>query len=233
MKQLYGNELPRWLRMLGAWRQNHNSVEFSWGYFAPRFGLEFLIHGGHYFDSQYRLSFCLGWGMFSIKLPFHVKNYQESCEWNKYGIQFYEDLLWLRTGKGTKTWYLPWKYWVFEGHWIANREGDWRKIEKHEHSWEVKENEGHCETHNYTYTLKSGEVQKRKAKCYLEKRQWHRKWFPFVKMERVCIDVEFDGEVGERSGSWKGGTIGCGYDKHPTEGIEQCLRRMKAERRFT
>lgn len=232
MKELYGNELPRWLRMLGAWRQNHDSIDFNWGYFSPRFGLEFLVHRGHYFDSQYRLSFCFGWGMFSIKLPFHVKNYQESCEWDQYGIQFFEDIVWLRTGKGTKTWYLPWKHWVFEGHWIANKEGDWRHIAKSEHSWEVKEIEGHCETHDYIYTLKSGEVQKRKAKCYLEKRQWHRKWFPFVKMERVCIDVEFDGEVGERSGSWKGGTIGCSYDKNPTEGIEQCLRRMEAEREF-
>lgn len=48
----------------------------------------------------------------------------------------------------------------------------------------------------------------------------------------VCIDVQFDGEVGERSGSWKGGTVGCSYDKLPTEGIEQCLRRMEKEREF-
>ena len=51
-------------------------------------------------------------------------------------------------------------------------------------------------------------------------------------MERVNIDVQFDGEVGERSGSWKGGTVGCGYDKLPHESIEQCLRRMEKEREF-
>lgn len=46
------------------------------------------------------------------------------------------------------------------------------------------------------------------------------------------IDVEFDGEVGERTGSWKGGTIGCEYELRPNETPYECLKRMEQERKF-
>lgn len=243
MKERYRHELPHWLRMLGAWRQNHDSIDFNWGYFAPRFGFELVLHRGGYFDSRYAIAFNLGWGHFHIKLPFRT-SLAEGCDLPRYGFQFYEDLFWIHKGGnfdasigqvtsgGTWTWYLPFKHWIFEGHWIANKEGHWYKVEKGQDSWEVREKIGHTEVHDYTYTLKSGEAQKRKATCTLEKRQWYRKWFPFLKMERVNIDVQFDGEVGERTGSWKGGTVGCSYDKLPHESIEQCLRRMEKEREF-
>jgi hypothetical protein len=40
------------------------------------------------------------------------------------------------------------------------------------------------------------------------------------------------GEVGERTGSWKGGTIGCGYTMLEGETPLQTLRRMEKERKF-
>ncbi len=40
------------------------------------------------------------------------------------------------------------------------------------------------------------------------------------------------GGVGERTGSWKGGTIGCGNDLLPGETMEQSLRRMERDRTF-
>ena len=46
------------------------------------------------------------------------------------------------------------------------------------------------------------------------------------------MSVNFSDEVGERSGSWKGGTLGCGYDLLKNETMEQCLRRMEKERKF-
>ena len=33
-------------------------------------------------------------------------------------------------------------------------------------------------------------------------------------------------EVGEETGSWKGGTIGCGYNLKPGETAEECFDRM-------
>lgn len=51
-------------------------------------------------------------------------------------------------------------------------------------------------------------------------------------MEVRAIDVQFSDEVGERTGSWKGGTIGCGYNMLPGESPLDTLRRMEAERKF-
>lgn len=90
----------------------------------------------------------------------------------------------------------------------------------------------------YTYTLKSGEVQKRTATVSTIRQTWRRKFFGLGKYnltpKKVCvsIDVQFDKEVGEQTGSWKGGTVGCSYKMLPGETTEQTLRRMERERKF-
>ena len=58
------------------------------------------------------------------------------------------------------------------------------------------------------------------------------KRWPIYKWYRKSINVQFSDETGERTGSWKGGTIGCGYDMLPGETAEQTLRRMEKEREF-
>lgn len=45
-------------------------------------------------------------------------------------------------------------------------------------------------------------------------------------------EVEFSDEVGERTGSWKGGTIGCSFDIQKGETAEQALKRMEKTREF-
>jgi hypothetical protein len=87
------------------------------------------------------------------------------------------------------------------------------------------------ETHPYTYQLRSGVVQDRKATINVETRRWTRFWFPAVRTSKT-INVKFNDEVGERSGSWKGGTIGCGYEMLPSESALETLRRMERERKF-
>ena len=57
-------------------------------------------------------------------------------------------------------------------------------------------------------------------------------WSPFLNQVIRSIDVQFDKEVGERTGSWKGGTVGCGYEMLPNESPYQCLKRMEQERKF-
>lgn len=81
----------------------------------------------------------------------------------------------------------------------------------------------------YVYTLKSGEVQNRVAEVTVERRTWKSLWRRKVSM---YIDVRFDQEVGERTGSWKGGTLGCGYDLGINETPYECLKRMEKERKF-
>lgn len=87
----------------------------------------------------------------------------------------------------------------------------------------------------YRYVLNSGEVQDRRATISVMEMEWRWRWFswlPWPRMVRRSIEIEFDGEVGERAGSWKGGCVGCGYDLRYDETPWDCLRRMERERKF-
>ena len=90
----------------------------------------------------------------------------------------------------------------------------------------------------YTYVRKNGEVQKVEATYWVEEREWRWRafhWLPFLvgpKKIHRSISVSFSGEVGEGTGSWKGGTVGCGYDLYPNEAPWDCLKRMEQERKF-
>ena len=241
MKEVYRHEFNLiqkiFSRLTTMWRINRDSIDFKWGYFAPRFGFALLLNRGGYFDSNYALKICLLWGYWSIKLPIKTR-LDEGCDMPRYGIEIHDSTFWLHyggeydsgigqvTGKSWITWSLPFFSWEFDWHKIQLPDGSWKL-----YTYEDRD-KAHTEIHDYTYTLKSGEVQHRKATCYVESRQWHRKWLPFWKMKKVCIDISFNDEVGERSGSWKGGTIGCGWDMIGGETIEQALRRMESERAF-
>lgn len=137
------------------------------------------------------------------------------CSGPRFGFHFYGDLLFIRWGKDHgkrtdphKAFYMPW-------------------------SWRHREHKvlTEPETHPYTYIRRNGEVQNRTATIKVETRLWTRPWLPH-KLFRRCIDVVFNDEVGERSGSWKGGTIGCGYEMLVGETPLQTLRRMEKERKF-
>jgi len=87
------------------------------------------------------------------------------------------------------------------------------------------------ESHSYVYTLRSGEVQRRTATIQAESRRFTRPWLPYSRTS-YSIDITFSDEVGERSGSWKGGCIGCSYEMLEGETPLTALRRMEAERKF-
>lgn len=90
-------------------------------------------------------------------------------------------------------------------------------------------------TFDYTYILKSGEVQHRIATIYVERREWRQKWLkwcPLFAKKRKSIDVSFNDEVGERTGSWKGGVMGTGYEMRKGETPEATLRRMECEHKM-
>ena len=139
--------------------------------------------------------------------------------------------------------------WHFTWPWIWDFYKRWELVEDICTAWngqdssalvEVPRRAGHGKLatkhqEDYTYTLKSGEVQKRKATYYVERMEWRwrwLKWSPWPKMVRDSISVDFSDEVGEGSGSWKGGCTGCGYDMKPGETGLQTLRRMEREREF-
>jgi len=86
----------------------------------------------------------------------------------------------------------------------------------------------------YRYVLKNGTVQDVVATMHVNRMEWRARWWPIIpiKKSRTSISVDFSDEVGEGTGSWKGGTIGCGYDMLPGEKAIECLRRMERERKF-
>lgn len=192
--------------------------------------------------------FCLDFFGFLISLPFLDRwHYQPEEILDRWSLMYYERSMIFEWGpKFRKSWAMPWDY-VHIRHDVLRPDGTWSPYVG---SWEErggfpqkdgtlsqpKEPDGRkLEAFPYRYVLKSGEVQLRQATVYVERYEWRQKWLawcPWFAKVRTSIEVEFDGEAGERSGSWKGGCVGCGYDLKPGETPEQALRRMEAERKF-
>lgn len=239
MKETFSSEFNWWQRLIavltGMWRINSGSIDFKWGYFAPRWGFSLLLHRGGYFDQRYAIHFHFIWGAIHIYLPLKTR-IPESCNTPKYGIEIHNSTFWIHLGGKMNdseqcdskwiTCYLPFFSWVHDWHRLQLPDGTWIP-----YSYDDRDR-AYSEKHGFRYVLNSGKVQHREAKCFVEERQWHRKWFPFLKMNKRVIDVSFSDEVGERTGSWKGGTVGCSYDLLPSETIVECLRRMEKERKF-
>lgn len=194
-------------------------------------------------------SYCLDLFGFLIPLLFLDRWLREPYEMmESWGVYYSERALVLCWGKRSKFIYMPWMYtqvrhdvqradgsWVpYVGSW---EEGPLRVVNDRGATMGGKEPDGrHLEEHPYHYRLRSGEVQERIATVYVERRE-HRwrgfKWLPWPRLRRQSIQVEFSGEVGERTGSWKGGVIGTGCDMRPGERAVDTLRRMERERKYT
>lgn len=150
-----------------------------------------------------------------------------------WGILLHDRSIHLKWGSKYKFIHLPWDR-VHIKHEVRRPDGSWVPyVGTYERD---KEPDGRwIATYPYRYTLKSGEVQERQATIYVDRMEWRQKWLkwcPYFATKRKSISVEFDGEVGERTGSWKGGTIGCGYEMRPGELPIDTLRRMEREREF-
>jgi len=225
-------------------------MRFSWAEFSSGWGFAGSLC---LFEEGYSLHVHLGWPNIFIKLPFLRRWHREPHEMmESWGLSLFTSDVHLNWGRRGKIIDLPWKAtWVrtslllADGTWVhetrmrrcqfpnypltdSRRQphGTWFKI-KEEHAW--------SETWPYKYMLRSGEVQQRNATLRVEEREWRWKWvawLPFPRGIQRSIDVRFDDEVGERSGSWKGGCVGCGYDLRPHEMPVDALRRMEAERKF-
>lgn len=220
------------------------SYKFKWGEFAlwPK-DISLRWSGPHYCYEP-KLIVGLYFITFYINTPsFGVKAAQSSTEERNYGfylypslngwessvLQFYNKSLYIE---------MPWTYkWKFTEllDWDMNTvikeeagKRDWNQWFANSQAW-IKDN---AKTYDYTYTLKNGTIQNRKATCHIERRTWTVRWAPWIKKINTTLEIKFDDEVGERSGSWKGGTIGCSYEMLPDETPEQTLRRMEKERKF-
>ena len=221
------------------------SYRFSWGEIALlNKDISFRWNGPHYCYEP-KLIVALYFITLYIPTPsFGVKAAQDSKEERNYGFYLYPNLNnWEATvfqfhNKSLNI-DMPWAY-----AWESTEHLDWgmnvrlAEYKGKREVWEkyyaaLQKYKQYCsKTFDYTYYLKNGEVQQRKASVTIERRTWYVRGWPWKKMIITSIDVVFDDEVGERSGSWKGGTIGCSYEMLPNETPEQTLRRMESERKF-
>ncbi len=131
--------------------------------------------------------------------------------------------------------------WTFQRHEVRRTDGSWGPAEGY---WNHGKDQPvtysgtdgrEVFTAPYFYILKDGDIQYRTATFCVDRREWRPRCLQWTKMfakVRTCIDVWFDDEVGERSGSWKGGTIGCGWELRPDETPLEALHRMERTRKF-
>lgn len=196
----------------GCWRWwlGEVNVEFAF----PSRWIGFMAQGDS--DGESGIRFAFGVGLFALYVG-SGKPTQRGREY-AYGVSLDADYI-------SVSWYLgddemnhmPWMW-----------EWPWRRW--HHVRYEVLTDP---ETHDYVYRLSTGELQQRQATIQAEEREWRWIWRASpVRRVRRYIDVKFSDEVGDRSGSWKGGVIGCGYEMRDGENPINTLRRMERERVF-
>lgn len=185
---------------------------------------------------------------------FSVKSNYDRDPWHAFGFSYADAALHLRWGKRTKVIWMPWDWGANIRNEVQNEKGEFvlasdvmesiarkwllRAGVSRDSLWNLNIPDGRkMYESTYRYILKNGEVQERVAKYYVGEREWRWRIFhPLAigpkKVSRT-INIDFDKEVGEGTGSWKGGCLGCGYEMLPGETPEQTLRRMERERKFS
>lgn len=235
-------QVPFALRVIGArFRDGRRSFRMHWGELSWRYwGLAAKLC---LFEEGFSLNLHLGLLGLFIKLPFLRRFAWEPREiMESWGFSTHDGAVHLTCGNHrTKIITLPWADWVHVSHTVMRPNGTFVPFvgsweEKQPHRPDGKDPDGrHTETHPYHYLLRNGQVQHAAATVSVERREWRHRWFRWTSLfakVRHSIDVTFSDEVGERAGSWKGGTIGCGYDLRPNETPRECLMRMMRDRKF-
>lgn len=178
--------------------------------------------------------------LFSIYLRLPLKSVPASSrepwmrEWQRWGFSHCDDAVHFHWNERTSVVWLPWFHKIHQRTQVRRADGTWATYVG---SWEQgKEPDGReLFTFLYTYHPKNRTIQNRTATVFVERMAWRPKWFTWTRLfekSRQTISIEFNDEVGERSGSWKGGCVGCSYEMRPGETAEQTLRRMERERVF-
>jgi hypothetical protein len=223
-------------------------LRFSWAEISGGFGFAAALC---LFEDHYSLHVRLGWPNIFIKLPilqrWHHDPYEGMESW---GLSLYLYDAHLNWGRRCRIVHFPWSWewqrtsvlmpdgrsWVHElrGHNVRHGEVPC-ELPTDKRWWSLRDVPRWQRQLPYRYVLRSGEVQERTATISVEEREWRMRWtqwLPWPRRLQRTIDVQFSDEVGERSGSWKGGCVGCGYQLLPGEMAEECLRRMERDRKF-
>ena len=231
----YGRDVPILLRWLRCFHLDQGCARFSWGEISWRYGWGFALEYSVYHDSaSFRFQFI--WPTIYLKAPMLIRQRPGTEDWHaSYGFSTFEDAIHLNWRLRCKIIHMPWSWshvrWsVFDG------DGNKHPV-IHEYGKGAGpyEDGRHVEQYPFVYVLRSGEIQNRIATIWGEEMEWRWlwfKWMPWPRKINRSIHIDFSDEVGERSGSWKGGVTGCSFDWRNGESMRSCLQRMQHEREF-
>lgn len=230
----YWKDVPKVLRWLGCFGLTDGTARFNWGEISWR-RVGFALGYSVYHDTAH-FNFQFVWPTIYIKAPMLIRQRPGTEDWNAtYGFSTFDGCLHLNWRLKYKIIRPPWDWshyrWsVFDG------DGN-----KHPIIHEYGRTEGpfedgrHVEQHPFIYVLRSGEIQNRTATIWGEEMEWRwrwTRWLPWPRKIKRSIHIDFSDEVGERTGSWKGGTTGCSFEWRDGESMKSCLQRMQHEREF-
>lgn len=242
---VYENGIPFLVRLLGCrFRDSRRSFRMKWGELSirPGWACQICLFGdGPHFSLNLHLLRIQVFVTLGFLNRFAFEPHEMMEAW---GASCSDGSIHFHWRRHTKIWTFPWCDWMQVGHDVRRPDGSWAPFVG---SWECARplDDGtfrpgkepdlrHLESYPYRYMLRSGEVQQRTATIYVERRIRRLRWLRALPMGKTshAISVEFNDEVGERTGSWKGGTIGCGWELRPNETPRECLSRMESERKF-
>ncbi len=230
--------------------EKHNAIKgslFGWGFrlllpqlfkpvaikVVPNWPSEQIARIGrdHYYSyfnrvwgfSIYENTFQLMWGV------------QGASEWN------------FPSALKEKSWFclIPWLSYRPAAHWVFDGNGQLVWEEQFKNTQRAKENnvKRFELTHQLTprrYLVKDFDGEEIVVRVHQEFRKWERgtswcSWLSwFMKgIARKTIELEFEKEIGQKKGSWKGGLIATGFKMSPGESVDACVERFFVEKSKT
>ena len=169
----------------------------------------------------------------------YIKKLYDQCSAPTYGIYFFDKQCWICHGNENKCFELPWYYTWIRTSCLA-KDKTWYSETRKKRNMEFW-NEPKwkdiifSETYPYKYTTEYGDEQYCNATIRVEEREWRWKWLTWLKyysLIRKDIAIRFSDDIGNKKGTWKGGTTGCSYTMKKGETPYDTLKRMELERKF-
>lgn len=199
----------------------------TWG-----FTIKYLTIG--YNDYDYPLFiFQFIFGGFYLTLPWKhniEKNYGKDDP--SYGITYHNKTIMFYWNRKCRVWNLPYSYtWIRTSLLLSDRTWEYETKGNRKTFYEKKWIKKRWQI-NIPYkhrTTNDGDIDVL-VTCHITEREWRQKWLKWTKIGtniKRTLNVDFSEEVGTGRGSWKGGTIGTGFDISKSGDINVGLKKME------
>jgi len=217
---------PNWVDSSGGLKYDKRNITFYPKWSAPRFTWE--RHGG---------IICLGWG--ELFWGF------QSMEGPTWGFYWYEHTLVICKGKTQKHIDMPYTRKCYRSSillkdgktWEHELTSEGNKLQNKDF-WDSEKWKDKRWSNNFSFIYKSkkfGKVASGVAHVTIDEIEFRIRscmWATINRRIYKKLWVEFDTELGDESGSWKGGVVGSGIEMKKGEKPSEAFQRMMSERRW-